>query len=255
MRYEILGRLCVVDGETTTFLRAHKLEILLATLIARADQVVTIEQLISETWEEQPPQRVNGALHVYISQLRKFLDRDGRVGSPIVTRPLGYVLELGDDQVDVQDFQNLLARGRSCAQLGNHEEAIGYFESALALWRGPALTDVRDGPILSWYVTWLEETRLECVELLTDSYLMLERHREVVSRLYALTAEHPLRETFYRQLMLALYRSERQADALKIYQSARSRLNEELGVEPCRPLRDLQRAILRGDDLLPSRSA
>lgn len=255
MRYEILGRLCVVDGDSTTFLSARKLEILLATLIARADQVVTTEQLISETWGEQPPQRVNAALHVYISQLRKFLDRDGRTGSPIVTRPLGYVLELGDDQLDVRDFQQRLAAGRSCAQVGRHAEAVGHCEAALAMWRGQALTDVRDGPILSWYVTWLEETRLECVELLNDSYLMLERHREVVSRLYALTAEHPLRETFYRQLMLALYRSERQADALKIYQSARSRLNEELGVEPCRPLRDLQRAILRGDDLLPSRVA
>lgn len=255
VRYELLGRLRVVDGGTATHVTARKLEILLATLAGRAGQVVTTDQLITEIWGTQPPQRVNAALHVYISQLRKFLDRAGRAGSPIVTRPLGYLLQLGEDERDVDEFQRLLARGRACAQLHNHREAIGHFEAALGLWRGEALTDVREGPIISWYVTWLEETRLECAELLIESYLMLGRHREVVSRLYVLTAEQPLREAFYRQLMLALYRSERQADALKVYQRARSRLDEELGVEPCRSLRELHRAILLGEDLLEVRAS
>jgi DNA-binding SARP family transcriptional activator len=255
LRYELLGRLRVVDGETATHVTARKLEILLATLVGRAGQVVTTDQLITEIWGSQPPQRVNAALHVYVSQLRKFLDRGHRPGSPIVTRPLGYLLHLGEDHLDVDDFQRLLARGRSCAQLRNYQEAIGHFETALGLWRGEALTDVRDGPIISWYVTWLQETRLECAELLNESYLMLGRHREVVSRLYVLTAEQPLREAFYRQLMLALYRSERQADALKVYERARARLDDELGVEPCRSLRELQRAILLGDDLMEVRAS
>src|SRR6185503_18952705 len=118
------------------------------------------------------------------------------------------------------------------------------------LWRGPALGDLRAGPIVEGFVTWLAEARLECLEMLADSHLELGRHRELVGRLYSLTAEHPLREAFYRQLMLALYRSERQADALKVYQMARKTLNEELGLEPCRSVQDLQRAILTADDQL-----
>ncbi|MFI6024484.1 AfsR/SARP family transcriptional regulator [Amycolatopsis magusensis] len=250
MRYEILGRLRVVDDEGSTSLTARKMETLLAVLLGRADQVVTTDQLIAEIWGDRPPQRVNAALHVYISQLRKFLDRPGRSASPIVTRQQGYLLHLGEDTLDVNDFQRLVNRGREAAQRGRHEEAVAHFEGALSLWRGRALNDVQDGPILYWYVTWLEEARLECVEMLNDAYLVLSRHREVVGRLYVLTGEHPLRESFYRQLMLALFRSERQADALKVYQHARERLNAELGLEPCRPLRELQGAILRGDELL-----
>jgi DNA-binding SARP family transcriptional activator len=94
------------------------------------------------------------------------------------------------------------------------------------------------------------EERLECTETLMDAYLMLGRHRTLCGRLYSLTAEHPLRETFYRQLMLALYRSDRQADALKVYQTARRTLDDELGLRPCRALQDLQRAILRADQSL-----
>lgn len=247
MKYEILGPIRVVDGAVTSSVSARKIEVLLAVLLIRSGQVVGTGQLMTEIWGEQVPRRAAAGVHVYISQLRKFLSRPARLDSPIVTSQPGYLLHLGSDQLDVRVFQNLVEQGRTYQRAGRTEQARGSFEAALRLWRGPALGDLRDGPICNGFAGWAEQARLECVEMLVDSSLLLGRHREFVSYLYALTAEHPLRESFYRQLMLALYRSGCQADALKVYQSARDVLNEELGLEPCRALRDLQRSILRGD--------
>jgi DNA-binding SARP family transcriptional activator len=115
------------------------------------------------------------------------------------------------------------------------------------MWRGPVLGDLSHGPIVESFVTWLSETRLECTEMLIDAQLELGRHRKIVGRLYSLTAEHPLRESFSRQLMLALYRSERQADALDVYRSVRRTIHDELGLEPCRALQELQQSILTAD--------
>jgi DNA-binding SARP family transcriptional activator len=187
---------------------------------------------------------------VFVSQLRKFLSRPGRPASPVVTRPPGYLLSLGGDEFDAQQYLRQMEAGRAHAAAARHAEAAGCLAGALELWRGPVLNGVCPGPILEGFVSWLTEARLDCTEQLIDSQLALGRHRELVGRLYSLTAEHPLRESFYRQLMLALYRSDRQADALKVYQSARRTLNEELGLEPCRALQEVQRAVLRADDQL-----
>ncbi|WP_242884836.1 AfsR/SARP family transcriptional regulator [Actinomadura litoris] len=250
MRFEMLGPVRVIDHDGASSLTARKIEILLVVLLARADQVTTTGQLMTEIWGENPPRRATASLHVYVSQLRKFLDRPGRETGPIITRPPGYLLRLGDDELDVHDFQRLVQQGRCAVQQGRPEEAAPAFERALALWRGATLGDLRDGPIIYSYVTWLEELRLECLEMLIDVYLWLGRHREIIGRLYTLTEEHPLHEAFYRQLMLALYRADRQADALGAYRTARERLNRELGLEPCRSLRDLHESILRGGERL-----
>ncbi len=247
MRYEILGPLRVIDEGVVSSISARKVEIVLSALLIRSDQVVAFDQLMGEIWGDQLPRRATAGLHVYISQLRKFLRRPDRPGNPVVTQAPGYVLHKGGDEVDFHDFLQLVNQGRAYARDDRHEEAASCFERALALWRGPVLGDLRSGPIVVGFVTWLTESRLECLELLTDSHLQLGRHRELVGGLYSLTAEHPLREAFYRQLMLALYRSERQADALKVYQTAREILNRDLGLEPCRALQDVQRAILAGD--------
>jgi SARP family transcriptional regulator, regulator of embCAB operon len=247
MRYELLGSVRVVHSDGVTILSARKMEILLAVLLARADQVVTTGQLFTELWGEQAPRRANASLHVYVSQLRKFLSRPGRTDSPIVTHPPGYLLRIGVDDIDALHFQREVTRGRALLAVGDHEAAIPVFEAALALWRGPALDDLRDGPIVNGYVTWLEESRVDCLEMLVEAYLKCGRHREVIGRLQTLIAEHPLREAFYRYLMLALYHSERRAEALQLYQVARQRLNDELGLEPCRSLRELQQDILVGD--------
>jgi SARP family transcriptional regulator, regulator of embCAB operon len=255
MRYEILGPVRVVDENGSSFIRARKIELLLAVLLIRADQVVTTDQLMNEIWGEQLPRRATAGLQVYISQLRKFLCRPDRSGSPIVTRPPGYALRIGSDELDLDALQRLVAEGRASAKAECHQKAADCFERALGLWRGPILDGLRTGPIVEGFVTWLEEMRMECIEMLVGSQLQLGLHRETIARLYALTAEHPLRETFYKQLMLALYRSERQADALSVYQSARKALNEELGLEPCRMLKDLQQAILTADSQLIASAA
>jgi SARP family transcriptional regulator, regulator of embCAB operon len=248
MRYEIMGPLRVVDETGRSSLRARKIEVLLTVLLVRADQIVPVEQLMREIWGEAPPRRATAGLHVYVSHIRKFLHRARHVESPVTTRPPGYALRLGTDELDYRRFERLMNQGRVFARERRHEAAVSRFEEALGLWRGPLLDDVCQGPILEGFQTWLKEARLECAEMLVDTRLALGRHREIVSDLYLLTTEHPLREAFHRQLMLALYRCGRRADALTVYQSARRTLNEELGLEPCRALQNLHQAILTSDD-------
>lgn len=248
----MLGPLRVRDENTYFTLHPHKVEIVLTVLLIRADCLVSPEQLMQEIWGEDLPRRAVAGLHVYISQLRKFLKLPGASGNPVETRAPGYVLHKGDDQIDTQIFPELVEEGRSLLREQRTDEAASCFSRALALWRGPVLGRSSDvtgaqGPIIDGFSIWLTEIRRECQEMLVECQLQLGRHREAVGMLYALTAENPMCEAFYRQLMLALYRSERQADALKVYQSVRKTLNDELGLEPGRPLQDLQRAILSGD--------
>jgi SARP family transcriptional regulator, regulator of embCAB operon len=247
VRYEILGPLRVADGEGERGVSAQKVGTLLAVLLIRAGHLVPAEALRAEIWDGNPPRRATAGLHVYVSQLRKFLHRDDHPDSPIVTRPPGYQLQLGEDELDLHEFSRLTDRGRQQMHVGAYGEAARCLEQALAMGSGPVLCDVVQGPVTTGFVTWLAEERLQCLELAIEAELELGRHRSLVSRLYALTAEHPLREAFYRQLMLALYRSERQADALMVFRSARQVLNAELGLEPGRPLQDLQHAILTAD--------
>ena len=250
MRYEVLGPLRVVNGDCIGSIGAQKVQVLFAVLLIRADQVVGVDQLMYEIWGERVPSRAVAALHVYVSQLRKFLSHPDRIGNPIETRPPGYVLHRGADELDLNDFQRSATQARAHLRAGRHEEAAVAYQAALDLWRGPALGDLRTGMLISGFARWLEETRLECLERLLEARLALGQHRELVGHLYALVAEFPLHETFHRQLMLALYRSGRQADALSAYRSARQILHGELGLEPGRPLRALQQAILAdGEDL------
>ena len=255
MKYEVLGSLRVIKDGNSLTVSAPKMEIVLGTLLIRANQVVSIEQLGTEIWGADPPQRATAALYVYISQLRKLLTGEpGRFG-PIVTRAPGYLLRTEQDEVDLQIFQRLVADGRESMRAERYEEARSAFQQALALWRGPALSELREGPIINGFAIWLEEIRLECNELLVEAKLRLGRHRELISVLHRLIGEHPLHEAFYWQLMLALYRSERRADALDVYRKARATLNRELGLEPGRRLRELQQSILVSGDALDIRPA
>ncbi|MBL7497609.1 AfsR/SARP family transcriptional regulator [Frankia sp. CNm7] len=255
MRYEVLGPLRVLGKPGSPTISARKVKILLSVLLIRADQLVTTDRLMEEIWDGEPPRRATTAMHVYVSQLRKFLVRPDVAGSPIVTRPGGYLLRRGDDELDLHDFQKLVQRGRTDVRAGRHAEAVENFDAALRMGRGPVLADLRESGMIAGFVTWIEEMRLECLEARIDSALVLGRHRELVGQLYSLTAEHPQRESFHRQLMLALYRSERQADALHAYRRVRDILRGELGLDPGRALRELHDAILAADGRLDLRRA
>lgn len=234
---------------------APKMEAILATLLIRTNQVVPIDEITTEIWGGSPPRRATAALYVYISQLRKLLTGSTGVTGPILTRAPGYVLRTAADELDLQVFQRLVGEGREAVRHGHYEQGRYTLDKALALWRGPALSDLRNGPIINGFAIWLDEIRLECNEMLMDANLRLGRHREQVSVLRRLIAEHPLHEAFYRQLMLALYRAERRADALAVYQDARTTLKRELGLEPGRRLRELQQSILASRDGFDLRSA
>ncbi|RBM11144.1 AfsR/SARP family transcriptional regulator [Streptomyces sp. PT12] len=257
MRYEILGPLRFTGESGPSYIGARKVETLLATLLIRSGQVVASGRIKEEIWGGAPPRRASAAVHVYISQLRKILAAAAPVPvGPIVTRPPGYLLQLDeDDELDVRTFEKRVALGRALVHDGRHDEACGVLKSALSLWRGPALVGVSGGPLIGAFVGSVEDARVECLELLMDAQLTVGRHREVVGQLQTLSGEYPLSEVFYRQLMLALYRSERQAEALRVYDTARGVLHGELGLEPGQPLRDLQRAILLGDPRLEHPSA
>ncbi|MGP4051052.1 AfsR/SARP family transcriptional regulator [Streptomyces sp. 2A115] len=251
MRYDLLGPLRIRHAEQSFSLSAPKVETTLATLLIGDGRVITKEQLITELWGDRPPRRASAALHVYISQLRKFLAGAGDPhGQAIVTRPAGYELRRGDALWDVGEFKEAVRLGRELRAAGRHEEALASFEHALPMIRGPVLDGTAEGPVLGSFATWAEEERLECLELSVEARTALGRHREVIGLLSTLTAQYPLRESFYRQLMLVLYRSERQAEALQVYRCAQRVLRAELGLEPHRSLQRLHQAILTSDRLL-----
>jgi eukaryotic-like serine/threonine-protein kinase len=237
MDFRILGPLEVLEGDRPIALGGTRRKALLAALLLRANQVVSSERLIDELWGEDLPERAANALQVHISGLRKALGK-GR----LETRPPGYVLQVATDELDLNRFTRLRDEGR--------------FEEALSLWRGPPLADFAYADFAQSEIDRLEELRLVCLEDRIERDLANGRHAELIGELEALVAGHPLRERPRAQLMLCLYRAGRQAEALEAYQSARTLLVEELGIEPGRPLRELHTAILRQDAALdPPRSA
>ncbi|MGV9316992.1 AfsR/SARP family transcriptional regulator [Streptomyces sp. NPDC003691] len=243
----MLGNLSIRAGERHLEPRAKKVGILLAALLLRANQVVSIDRLVLEIWGERPPRRATAALHVYVSQLRKLIPADEISGHPIVTRSPGYLIQVNSGDLDVDVFRDLLARGRRLMRTGDYQGAIAAFEQAQDFPQGDELARLGDGPIVSGFATWLAEVRLELLEMTTECRLMLDHHHELVPGLHELLREFPLHEAFYRQLMLALYRCDRRADALQTYRRARALLQNEIGLEPCASLRELHHAILHDD--------
>ncbi|CAO5179504.1 SARP family transcriptional regulator, regulator of embCAB operon [Frankia sp. AiPs1] len=244
MQYKILGPLRVCDGERNLTPSARKPAILLANLLLKSPHGATIEQLQDEIWGANPPSRAVAAVHVHVSRLRKLW---GGSESPLKTSTSGYVMNVRSGEMDIHEFDRHVRSARYLYRSENYHEASDSLRAALEVYRGPVLDELRESPTVRNFSTRFEEHRLETVELLTECELMLGRHRELVGWLYALTAEFPLRETFHRHLMIALYRSERQGDALKVYRSARAVLRDELGLEPGRALRELHHAILVAD--------
>ena len=231
MEFRILGPLEVVSNGEALDLGGQKQRALLAMLLLHANEVVSSDRLIEALWEERPPETAQKALQVYVSQLRKLLGKER-----VQTKPPGYLLRVSEDELDLDRCRRLAADGRPA--------------EALALWRGSALAEFSFEPFAQSQIARLEELRLACVEERMAVELDQGCHRELVGELEGLVGEHPLRERLRGQLMLALYRSGRQAEALEAYQDAREALVDELGIEPSRELRDLQQAILNQDRAL-----
>jgi DNA-binding SARP family transcriptional activator len=243
MQFRILGPLEVADGDSVLPLAGTKQRALLALLLLNVNETVSTDRLIEELWGEELPESGRAALQVRISQLRKAL---GPRGELVVTRAPGYVLRLEREQLDLHRFERLVGE----ADAAEPALAAAKLREALALWRGAPLADLSYEAFAQPAIRRLEELRLGTVEKRIDVDLALARHSDLVSELEALVAEHPLREHLRSQLMLALYRCGRQADALAVYQAARRALVEELGIEPSLPLRELEQAILRHDPAL-----
>ena len=250
MDFRILGSLEVRDGDLEVPLGSAKERTLLAVLLLHAGGVVSRDRLIDELWGESPPPTASKALNVHVSQLRKALVRNGQ--DPIATRHPGYALEVDPDRVDSERFERLVGDARERVAAGDLAASGTLLRDALALWRGPALDGVELESAARNEVGRLEELRLIAQLDRIDCDLALGLHEQVIAELERLVDEHPLRERVRGQLILALYRSGRQADALRAYREARETLVEELGIEPSPPLQRLEKAILNQD---PSLSA
>ena len=246
MEFRILGSLEVWDGERQIDVRGAKRRALLALLVLHANEVVGKDRLIDELWGESPPPTAPAALHNHISRLRKVLGPE-----TLATRAWGYVLRVDPEKIDLEKFERMLA---DAEPLPARERSTKLAE-ALGLWRGSALADLTFEPALKNEVARLEELRLATLEARIDADLELGRQGLVIGELEALLTQHSLRERLRGQLILALYRDGRQAEALEVYRETRRLLADELGLEPSPALRDLERAILRHDPALAGAQA
>src|SRR3954447_19083566 len=243
--YRILGPLeALVDGEPVE-LGGPRQRALLGVLLTRAGLTVSRDALVDALWGDNPPASAANVLQTYVSHLRKALPQDR-----LLTRPPGYALEVGEDELDLRRFERELADGRRLLSQGDAERALGHFDEALALWRGPPLGGVGEAPFAAVEAARLEELRLAALEDRFDAILALGRDRQAVPEIEAFVGRQPLRERARAQLMRALYRSGRQSDALAAFRDVRGLLVEELGIEPGQALRDLHAAILRQDPAL-----
>jgi YVTN family beta-propeller protein len=246
MEYRILGPLEVFDGERQVTLGGTRQRALLAILLLHANEVVSTDRLVEELWGENPPETGPKALQVAISQLRKTLQSSLGADGVLVTRAPGYVLNVHPGELDLDRFESLVEQ----AEERRGAEAAALLREALALWRGPPLADLAYQSFAQPAIARLEEARLAALEDRIDADLALARHAALVGELEELVACYPLRERLRGQLMLALYRSGRQAEALEAYQAGRRTLVDELGIEPGPELQKLQREILEQDPAL-----
>jgi DNA-binding SARP family transcriptional activator len=249
MDFRILGPLEVLEDGRRLELAGSKSRALLALLLLHANETVTRDRLIDELWGEHPPGGAAKTLQMHVSRLRKALTSHDATGSPgpIVTREAGYELTIDPDDLDASRFERLVSEARGELAAGRAEPAVARLEAALALWRGAPLGDLAYESFAQAETARLDDLRVAALEQLIDAKIALGRHADVVEQLDVLIREHPYREGLRAQLMLALYRSDRQAEALQAYQDARRALVDELGIEPGERLRELERAILAQD--------
>ena len=244
LSFHLLGRLEAYSDGVELDLGPRKQRAVLALLLLNANRVVSTERLIDDLWGDSPPTTARAALQVYVAGLRKALGSDG---ATLRTRAPGYVLEVEEGALDLDRFAELCAEANESP---DPERRAALLHEALELWRDEPLPELRAEPFSSAAVAQLEQLRLRALEERIDADLALGRDATLVTELEALVAEHPYREGLRAQLMLTLYRSGRQAGALDVYQAGRRALQDDLGLQPGKELRDLEAAILRQDEAL-----
>ena len=254
MEFRILGPTEVLDGGRRRPLPSGRGRALLALLALQAGEPVSADRLIDELWGDDPPPTARTVVHGLVSRLRRVLEPHSAVEPPrgvLQTLGSGYRLAIEPDAVDAHRFKRLIDEAHG----GPAEVRAAKLSAALALWRGPALADFAYEPFAQRAITALDELRTQAIEDRIEADLALGRAADLVPELEQLIQEHPFRERLRGSLMVGLYRSGRQADALQVYRDARSRLVEELGLEPGPALRELETAVLRQDPALdvPSR--
>jgi len=245
MDFRILGPLEVRDGDRAVRLRSGKQGALLALLLVNANRTLAIDRIVDELWGEDVPETAQKMVQIYVSRLRKALP-DGMLH----TRPPGYALVLEQEALDLHRFEQLVADARVALDEGRPEAAAEEFRAALQLWRGHALAEFASEPFAQRERARLDELRLSALEERIEADLALGRHHALAPELEPLVGAHPFRERLRGQLMLALYRCGRQADALHVLQSGRHRLVEDLGITPGPALQELERRILNQDPAL-----
>lgn len=255
--FRILGPLEVTINARRVPVAAGKQRVLLATLLLSANQIVPVEELTERLWGGDPPRGPRGALHTYVTRLRKTLDphdgRDGHGGpGPIRTSAAGYGIEVAAGGLDLTRFRAMVGQARRAGARGDLTAESAGLTDALSLWRGPVLPDVRSDSLHRDIVPSLIEEHLRTLERRHEVDLILGRHDRLVGELRALTRKHPFHERFWGQLMVALYRCGRPAEALEAYAEVTASLRSRLGVCPGPEVRDLHTAILRDDPRLSS---
>jgi predicted ATPase/DNA-binding SARP family transcriptional activator len=250
MEFGILGPLEVTSAGDTVAVPGARQRTLLAVLAVHLGEVVSVDRLVDMIWGEEPPANPRNALQSQVSQLRRHLGDEGQ--GLVVSQPPGYVLRADPDTVDAARFEALVREGREALRDGDQDRAAGRLGAALELWRGPPLGEFAGHAFADLAAARLEELRLGAVEDRIEAGLRAGRHAELVADLETLVAEHPLRERPRGQLMLALSRAGRQADALEVFRDTRRVLDEELGIDPGRDLVSLYEKLLRQEDEAPA---
>ena len=249
MKFFLLGPFEVREGDRELPVTSRRQKVLLALLLLHPSKVVARDRLVEELWRGSPPPTAENALHGLVAQVRKLLESPDRP-MPLVTRAPGYALEVDPQATDVHRFVALVDRGHAALVEGRSEAAAGLLRDALALWRGRPFEDLGDAPFAQAEAARLEELRLGAIEDRIEADLRLGQAGDLVPELQVLVGREPYRERLRGQLMLALYRSSRQAEALASYREARRLLVEELGIEPSPELQALERAILQQEPSL-----
>ncbi|MCF6474912.1 AfsR/SARP family transcriptional regulator, partial [Nonomuraea sp. MG754425] len=248
MEFRVLGALEVGADGRLLDLGGSRQQIVLAVLVLNANHSVSQDRLVEAIYDEDPPATSRAQVQICISGLRRLFAAHGHPEMIVTTRQ-GYMLRVPADAIDLRRFESLVGRARKARDDGRHREAVQHYRDALSLWRGPAFEGIESRSVQA-LAGWAAEQRITANEDCIQRELELGRHQELVGELTRLVREHSLREGFAAQLMTALYRSGRQAEALRVYREARRVMIEELGIEPNERLQQLEAAILTSDESL-----